>query len=112
MRPDAGMYSHRPHDRMISGPDGALDRAELESTHDPAYIPAMLGISSTQRPMPSTTYRSWAPQPLCPRLAAGAVLGVSDWQLGTQEGLDGFAQVTGEEQFVHVDVECCPSATA
>jgi acyl dehydratase len=42
----------------------------------------------------------------------GRELGVSDWQLVTQEGLDAFAQVTGEEQFVHVDVERRPSATA
>jgi acyl dehydratase len=27
-----------------------------------------------------------------------------DWQLVTQGSLDAFAQVTGEEQFVHVDV--------
>jgi acyl dehydratase len=39
-----------------------------------------------------------------PRLAAGVLLGVSDWQLVPQEDLDAFAQVTGEEQFVHVDV--------
>jgi acyl dehydratase len=37
---------------------------------------------------------------------------VSDWQLVTQENLDAFAQVTGEEQLVHVDVEWRPSATA
>ena len=42
----------------------------------------------------------------------GRELGVSDWQLVTQENLDAFAQVTGEEQFVHLDVECCTSATA
>ena len=42
----------------------------------------------------------------------GRGLGVSDWQLVTQEGLDRFAQMPGEEQLVHVDVECCPSATA
>ena len=42
----------------------------------------------------------------------GRELGVSDWQLVTQENLDAFAQVTGEQQFVHVDVERCPSATA
>jgi acyl dehydratase len=42
----------------------------------------------------------------------GRELGVSDWQLVTQENLDVFAQVTGEEQFVHVDVERCPSATS
>jgi len=29
-----------------------------------------------------------------------------------QENLDAFARVTGEEQFVNVDVGCCPSATA
>jgi acyl dehydratase len=37
---------------------------------------------------------------------------VSDWRLVTQENLEAFAQVTGEERFVHVDVECCSSATA
>jgi acyl dehydratase len=37
---------------------------------------------------------------------------VSDWQLVTHENLDAFAQVTGEEQFVHVDVEWRQSATA
>ena len=41
----------------------------------------------------------------------GRELGVSDWQLVTQENLDAFAQATGEEQFVHVDLECCPSVT-
>jgi len=35
----------------------------------------------------------------------GAVLGVSHWQLVAQEDLDAFAQVTGKEHFVHVDVE-------
>jgi acyl dehydratase len=33
-------------------------------------------------------------------------LGVSDWQLVTQESLNAFAQVTGEEQFVHLDAAC------
>jgi acyl dehydratase len=42
----------------------------------------------------------------------GRELGASDRQLVTQENLDVFAQVTGEEQLVHVDVECRPSATA
>jgi acyl dehydratase len=37
---------------------------------------------------------------------------VSDWQPVTEENLDAFAQVTGEEQFVHVDVEWRPRATA
>jgi hypothetical protein len=31
---------------------------------------------------------------------------VSERRLGTQEILDGFAQVTGEERFVHLDAEC------
>ena len=42
----------------------------------------------------------------------GRELGVSDWRLVTPENLDAFARVTGEEQFVNVDVGCCPSATA
>jgi acyl dehydratase len=42
----------------------------------------------------------------------GRELGVSDRQLVTQQDLGAFAQVTGEEQFIHVDVECCPGATA
>ena len=41
----------------------------------------------------------------------GRELGVSDWQLVTQENLDAFAQASGEEHFVHVDLECCPSVT-
>jgi acyl dehydratase len=36
----------------------------------------------------------------------GRGLGVSDWRPVTQESLDAFAQVTGEEQFVHLDAEC------
>jgi acyl dehydratase len=39
-------------------------------------------------------------------------LGVSDWQLISQENLDAFAQVTGEQRFGRVDVECCRRPTA
>jgi hypothetical protein len=50
----------------------------------------------------------------------GRELGVSDWQLVSQENLDALAQenldapaqVTGEEQLGHVELECCPSTTA
>jgi acyl dehydratase len=42
----------------------------------------------------------------------GRELGVSDRQLVSQENLDAFAPVTGEEQFGHVDVGCCPRTTA
>jgi acyl dehydratase len=42
----------------------------------------------------------------------GRELGVSDWQLVSQENLDAFAPVTGEEQFGCVDVGCCPRTTA
>jgi acyl dehydratase len=34
------------------------------------------------------------------KVHVGLELGVSDWQLVTQENLDAFAQATGEEQFV------------
>jgi acyl dehydratase len=36
---------------------------------------------------------------------AGGELGVSEWHLVTQEDIDTFAQVTGDHQFIHVDVE-------
>jgi acyl dehydratase len=35
----------------------------------------------------------------------GKELGVSDWHLVTQERIDQFAQVTGDDQWIHVDVE-------
>ena len=35
----------------------------------------------------------------------GQELGVSDWHLVTQEDIDKFADVTGDHQFIHVDVE-------
>ena len=35
----------------------------------------------------------------------GQELGVSDWKLVTQEDIDTFAEVTGDDQFIHVDVE-------
>ena len=35
----------------------------------------------------------------------GKELGVSDWHLVTQEQIDEFAQVTGDDQWIHVDVE-------
>jgi acyl dehydratase len=35
----------------------------------------------------------------------GAELGVSDWHLVTQENVDRFAAVTGDDQWIHVDVE-------
>ncbi len=36
---------------------------------------------------------------------AGKELGVSDWHEVTQEAIDKFADVTGDDQFIHVDVE-------
>jgi acyl dehydratase len=35
----------------------------------------------------------------------GKELGVSDWHLVTQERIDEFARVTGDDQWIHVDVE-------
>ena len=35
----------------------------------------------------------------------GEELGVSDWHLVTQEAIDEFAEVTGDDQWIHVDVE-------
>jgi acyl dehydratase len=35
----------------------------------------------------------------------GKELGVSDWHEVTQEAIDKFADVTGDDQFIHVDVE-------
>jgi acyl dehydratase len=37
--------------------------------------------------------------------AQGAVLGTSDWHAVTQEDIDTFAEVTGDDQWIHVDVE-------
>jgi acyl dehydratase len=36
---------------------------------------------------------------------AGKELGVSDWHLVTQEAIDEFAKVTGDDQWIHLDVE-------
>jgi acyl dehydratase len=35
----------------------------------------------------------------------GKELGVSEWLLVTQEAIDEFARVTGDDQWIHVDVE-------
>jgi acyl dehydratase len=35
----------------------------------------------------------------------GKELGVSDWHLVTQEAIDEFADVTGDDQWIHIDVE-------
>jgi acyl dehydratase len=35
----------------------------------------------------------------------GQELGVSDWHLVTQELIDRFAEVTGDDQWIHIDVE-------
>jgi acyl dehydratase len=35
----------------------------------------------------------------------GKELGVSDWHLVTQEAINEFADVTGDDQWIHVDVE-------
>jgi acyl dehydratase len=35
----------------------------------------------------------------------GQEIGVSDWHLVTQEEIDAFADVTGDHQWIHVDVE-------
>jgi acyl dehydratase len=35
----------------------------------------------------------------------GEELGVSDWHLVTQELIDEFARVTGDDQWIHIDVE-------
>src|SRR3954453_4772545 len=35
----------------------------------------------------------------------GQELGVSDWHEGTQDAINQFADVTGDHQFIHVDVE-------
>jgi acyl dehydratase len=36
---------------------------------------------------------------------AGKELGVSDWLLVTQEKINQFAEVTGDDQWIHIDVE-------
>lgn len=35
----------------------------------------------------------------------GKELGVSDWHLVTQEKIDAFAEVTGDDQWIHIDPE-------
>jgi acyl dehydratase len=35
----------------------------------------------------------------------GTEIGVSDWREVTQDDIDTFAEVTGDDQFIHVDVE-------
>lgn len=37
--------------------------------------------------------------------ASGKELGTSDWKLITQEMVDGFAEATGDHQWIHVDVD-------
>jgi acyl dehydratase len=37
--------------------------------------------------------------------SVGSELGVSDWHEVTQEAIDEFAQVTGDHQWIHVDVD-------
>ena len=39
------------------------------------------------------------------RERVGTVLGVSDWVRTTQENVDTFAKLTGDEQYIHVDPE-------
>ncbi len=39
------------------------------------------------------------------KLHVGKELGVSDWHLVTQEEIDEFARVTGDDQWIHIDVE-------
>jgi len=39
------------------------------------------------------------------RAYIGKELGVSDWHLVTQEQIDSFAEVTGDDQWIHVDAE-------
>jgi hypothetical protein len=69
----------------------------VESTHDPAYIPASLHSRDARQLLIPTSDAFHdkpivgARAPLRPRLAAGAVLGVSDWQRVTEENLDTFA---------------------
>nr|WP_245007353.1 MaoC family dehydratase [Nocardia nova] len=44
------------------------------------------------------------------RGAAGAVLGPTNWVLIDQQRIDGFAEVTGDHQWIHVDVERAKSS--
>jgi acyl dehydratase len=39
------------------------------------------------------------------RAYVGQELGVSDWHLVTQQLIDEFARVTGDDQWIHIDVE-------
>ncbi|HSV22204.1 MAG TPA: MaoC family dehydratase [Xanthobacteraceae bacterium] len=39
------------------------------------------------------------------KAAVGAEVGVSDWEQVTQERIEQFAQATGDDQWIHVDVE-------
>ena len=39
------------------------------------------------------------------KAAEGQVLGTSDWHEVTQADVDAFAEVTGDDQWIHVDVE-------
>jgi acyl dehydratase len=39
------------------------------------------------------------------RESEGEVLGISDWHQVTQENINAFADVTGDHQWIHVDVE-------
>jgi len=39
------------------------------------------------------------------RLLAGQEVGVSDWLLVTQKMIDQFAELTGDPQWIHIDVE-------
>jgi acyl dehydratase len=39
------------------------------------------------------------------RAAEGETLGTSDWHDVTQDAINGFADVTGDHQWIHVDVE-------
>ena len=39
------------------------------------------------------------------RERVGTVLGVSDWVETTQDNVDTFAKLTGDEQYIHVDPE-------
>src|ERR1044072_10050449 len=39
------------------------------------------------------------------KASVGAEIGVSDWQQITQEQIERFAEATGDDQWIHVDVE-------
>lgn len=55
------------------------------------------------------TAETRAPQPLTPtsvdelQAYVGRELGVSEWLIVTQEGVDAFAAVTGDQQWIHTD---------